>query len=283
MSTAGSENQLIKEEPPTHGGMPGWAAQPFRNLSEQVQRQWHLLQLSIRGISQMTLLPRIVEFLAEGNRQEDKATAKQSLEAARRQANLAQREIDEGFPILHAYAALGLWSSLEAAVRLFLARWLQNRKGARAVDAIRKMKVRIGEYESLDGEERFFYILDRLEQEVSAPLRSGINRFEAILEPFGLSGEVDESVQRDLFELSQVRNALMHRAGRVDLALVESCPWLGLEAGTALALNHDAITRYSNAVMEYTVELLSRLGKVFGVDIAQLKSSSSSSRSEQPA
>src|SRR5262249_16660591 len=147
---------------------------------------------------------------------------KEMMDRANKEAELAQREIDQEFPLLRAQAAIALWSALEACVRLFVARWLQNHKPAMEVDAIQKLRVKIEEYERLEGEDRFFYILDRLEQELSTPLRSGVIKFEAILEPFGLSGTVEQRVRRDIFELNQVRNALMHRGGFADRRLIDA-------------------------------------------------------------
>ncbi|QJW94913.1 hypothetical protein [Frigoriglobus tundricola] len=91
-------------------------------------------------------------------------------------------------------------------MRLFLARWLENEPSAFDSDAVQKLKVRICDYEKLQGEERYFFILDRIEQETVAPLKVGVKRYEVLLEQFGLSGSVEAGVQRDLFELNQVRN-----------------------------------------------------------------------------
>jgi hypothetical protein len=253
---------------------PAWAFQPFKDFGDQVVRQYELLQLSKMGIDGIRGLPRLVEVLAKNDHTRDDAAKQHRLENAQQQAELAQREVDEGFPLLHAYAALAMWSSLEASVRLFLARWLEHSKGALEVKAVQKLRVRIGEYESLKGEDRFFYILDLLEQDTAAPFRAGITRFEAILKPFGLSGAVDDEVQRDLFELNQIRNVLMHRGGRVDRRLVEACPWQGLMVGQQVIIDNHAIERYFHAVARYGDELLQRVEEYFAAELDRSSESS---------
>lgn len=136
------------------------------------------------------------------------------MKSANKEAELARRELNDEFPLLHAQTTIALWSALEAAIRLVLVRWLQNYKQAMEVEEIQKLRVRIGEYERLEGEDRFSYILDRLEQELAAPLKAGSTRFELLLNPFSLSRPVDKDVRRNLFELNQIRNVLVHLVKR---------------------------------------------------------------------
>jgi hypothetical protein len=68
--------------------------------------------------------------------------------------------------------------------------------------------------------------------------------------------------------LSQVRNCLMHRAGRTDRKLIDACPWLNLEMGHQVKVTHEAFRRYVNAVVWYTTDTICRIGERFGVDMA---------------
>jgi len=252
-------------------GAPQWATQPFRNFMEQTDRIGQLLNLSIKGISILRGMPKIVEVLAKIEKGSAKE-AKDSLESAKKEAELAQREVDEGFPLLHAQAAIALWSALEATVRLFIARWLQNYRQAMEVEIIQRLRVKIGDYERLEDEDRYFYILDRLDQELPAPLKRGITRFESLLAPFGLSGQVDEDVRRNLFELNHVRNSLVHRSGFADRRLINSCPWLKLTVGDRVKVNQEMLQNYFQSVIKYSTELIARIGEHFGVDMAEFRS-----------
>ena len=266
---AEKQQERSLEKPTT----PKWATRPFREFIDQAERLDQLLHLSMSGISMIRGVPKIVEVLAKV--EEDSGEhARQKIENAKREADLAQKEVDEGFPLLHAQTTIALWSALEATVRLFIVRWLQNYQPAMNVEVIQKLRVRIGEYERLEGEDRFFYILDRLEQELSAPLRSGVSRFESLLEPFGLAGAVDEDLRRNLFELNQVRNVLVHRSGVADRRLIESCPWLEVKVGDILKMRHDTTRRYFDSVMRYSTTLIVRIAEHFGVDMSEFRSSS---------
>lgn len=262
-----------KENSDKKPGAPKWATQPFRDFMDQTERLGHLLHLSMSGISMLRGVPKIVQVLAKVE-EDFSEEAHDRFENAKKEAELAHREVNDGFPLLHAQTTIALWSALEAAIRLFIVRWLQNYKQAMEVEEIQKLRVRIGEYERFEGEERFFYIIDRLEQELSAPLKTGIKRFELLLEPFGLSGPVDEDVSRNLFELNQIRNTLVHRSGFADRRLVDSCPWMKLRIGDPVKVNHEMIEQYFQSVTEYAVDLIARIGEHFGVDMSEYHSKS---------
>jgi hypothetical protein len=252
-------------------GAPKWATQPFRDFINQTERLGELLHLSMKGISMIRAVPKLVQALAKAQ-EELGEEANDRFERAKKEADLAHREVSDGFPLLHAQTAIALWSTLEATIRLFLVRWLQNYKQAMEVQAVQKLRVRIGEYERLEGEDRFFYIIDRLERELSVPLKTGITRFELLLEPFNLSGSIDEDVRRNLFEINEIRNTLVHRSGSADRRLIDSCPWLNLKVGDLVKIDHNMINRYFESVAKYGTELILRIGEFFGVDMEEFRS-----------
>lgn len=265
----------MDEQAAKKNGAPKWAMQPFSDLVESVGHLGQVLDMSIRGITAFQAMPQIVTAVAKAKGREEHEDTARELAKAESRAAFALREAENGFPVFNANTALSVWSQLEAGVRLFLARWLENEKAALDVEAVQRLKVKIGEYERLQGEDRYFYIIDRLEQETVAPLKCGVGRFEVILELFGLSGKVDPDVQRDLFELNQVRNCLLHRAGRADRRLVDACPWLGLEVGQQIKVPGEATQRYISSVLLYVTELVCRVGERFGVDMLDCRASRS--------
>jgi hypothetical protein len=179
---------------------------------------------------------------------------------------LAQREVDNDFPLLHEQATIALWSSLEALVRSFAAKWMEEVPAAWRTDAVKKLRVRVGDYESLEIADRCLWIVDLLDQDVGGPLRNGVTRFESLLEPFGLSGPVDQACQKALFELSQVRHALVHRSGIADRRLVDACPWLGLQPGDEMKVSHAMWRRYEQAIAQYVLELIQRIRVHHGLE-----------------
>jgi hypothetical protein len=250
-------------------GMPSWASQPFKDYLDQLERTWMLLHLSSKGISLLRGIPRTIEVLNEVDKERygDEERMKRAVE----EAELAQKELDDGFPLLHSQFVVSLWSSMESLVRLFVARLLQNHKPAMDNKVIQRLQVKIGEYERLEGDDRYFYIVDKLEQELSTPLKSGVTRFEILLEPFGLSGPVKDEIRQDLFELNQVRNVVVHRSGIADRRFIDACPWLELKVGDKFNVQYPYSKRYFKASQKYVLLLIVRMGEYFGVNMDKFK------------
>ena len=182
-------------------------------------------------------------------------------------AKLAQNEVDNDFPLLHAQFTIQLWGSLEALVLTFLRAWLSEVPDAKTRDQIRNLRIRVGEYESLGSDERNMYILDLLEDSVGSRKRPGIGRFETLLDTFGLSAAVDETTRRDLLKLYYVRNVLVHKRGLADRRFIDGCPWLGMTLGQPVIINHSCWERYYVATLRYAKELAERVRVHFGSPI----------------
>ncbi len=99
---------------------------------------------------------------------------------------------------------------------------------------------------------------------MGAELRAGVSRFEPLLELVGLGRPTEEDVKRSVFELSQVRHVLVHRAGHADARLVERCPWLGVNVGQRLHVTKERYAKYRDAVFEYVTHILNKLTEVYG-------------------
>jgi hypothetical protein len=243
--------------------MPFWAVSDFRSFLDKNERLQHVLRLSINGIHMIRARPQALKALAAHDNTLTEAEDK--IRQAEADKDLAQREVEHDFPLLHEQATIALWSSLEALVRSFLATWLANKPDAWEVDAVKKLKVKVGDYMSLEALERSLWIVDLIDQEVGGPFRLGVTRFESILQPFGLAGEVDDRCQKALFELSQVRHVLVHRSGVVDKRFADACPWLALKPGQHLLVSHKMWRTYNEALASYVLELIQRVRVHFGL------------------
>ena len=99
--------------------LPDWAMAPFFPFLEHIQEIGRLLHLSMRGISSLRARPQVEEVLAQA----DKFMAKYGgveqpsregrLQKAQEEAHLAQTEVDNDFPQLHAQAVIAGWGALE--------------------------------------------------------------------------------------------------------------------------------------------------------------------------
>jgi hypothetical protein len=62
-----------------------------------------------------------------------------------------------------------------------------------------------------------------------------------------------------------MRNAIVHRGGKADRRLSESCPWLGLKVGDPIRVDHVKYGRYVEAAHKYLLECIQRTRVHFGV------------------
>jgi hypothetical protein len=246
--------------------LPTWASQPFSDILDHTVKLDKILHISMHGISLLRGIPKTIEVLRDTADEDEKdGYGEERLETARQEATLAQSEVDNGFPILHAQIIIALWSALESLVRTFLAAWLTNIADVKSCDELKKVKVKLGDYESLVGDDRNFYILDLLEDSMGTRRNPGIGRFEALLNAFGLSSNVEDEISKVLFELYHVRNVLVHRNAIADRKIVASCPWLNLSVGQTVTIAHQAYVSYYHAIDEYVLELIQRTRVYFGL------------------
>lgn len=246
---------------------PKWAMEPFKYFLNQTEYLSQILFLTIKGISVLRAMPQTVKAVAMAEDMQNDTDYENKLAEAEKSAKLAQMEIDREFPIVHAQAIVSLWSFLEALIHSFIVEWVRNNPQAFKFNEIHKLRIRLGEYEQLRDYERYNYIVELLEKDIAIGLRNGTTRFEALLKPFGLSGEIPENIRRDIYELGQVRNIIVHRAGVVDRELLDACPWLDLAFGDEIRVSHKMFKNYVIATHQYVTLIICRVGEYFDVDM----------------
>ena len=241
---------------------------PFKNYLEQIGYLTEFLELTQQGISVLRAMPKIVKVVAHAEGESRGSEYEKKLEIAEKSADLADRELATGFPILHSQVTVSLWGYLEALIKDFVTEWLMNEPSSFQVAELQKLKIKLGMYEQLEGYYRYNYIVELLENEVAAGLRNGTTRFEAMLKPFGLEGEVPKDIKRDIYELGQVRNIIVHRSGIADRQMLSACPWLDLTPGQTVQVSPKMFDRYLNATTNYVTLLIYRIGEHFGADMS---------------
>ena len=239
-----------------------WARPPFERCIDYIHEADRLLYLCIQGLSHVSRMPALAKALADL----DDASADAPLGPEKQRdldeidacARFAQEEIDKKFPVLHAHTSIALWAALEALVEDLAMAWLLNEPDVLSHDQFARLRVTLAEYERLDKQDRMSFLVKELARSTNADFKLGIGRFEVLLEPLGLAGAIDDDVKRMLFELSQVRNVLVHRAGIVDRRFKEACPWIHVEIGSKLRIDHESYVRYYSAVYDYILCLINR-------------------------
>lgn len=245
----------------------------FQQYFDHITQLDKVIQLSILGLIRVAgsvplaeALEKLPRWILYDDDAEEGADEKLDLELMKEQAAFAQAEVESDFPILHANALVSQWGALEALVTNLAVRRIKIKRSILQQDVFAKLKIPFAEFERLDEDDRLQLLIQEVSRESGAIFRSGVARFEKILSTVGLAGTVDDETKRTLFELSQVRNVLVHRLGIADRRLLEACPWLDLKRGDRLAISHDDYLRYRNSVGDYVGNLIERAGGLYGIE-----------------
>lgn len=265
-------SQHNKEDAAPKIGAPKWASEPFERYFKETETLFDLLRLSQTGISLLRGIPKTIEVLAKYSDEVDPSN-EERLEVAKREAKLAQKEIDEGFPLLHNQALITAWTLLESTVKSYVINWIRYNPDAIKIDSIGKIKIELGDYLQLNEDDRPQYIFEIFEREIGRAEPMGFKRFEKILAPFGMSGPVSEQISQDLYTTANLRNALVHRSAVVDYQLLRKCPYLEMKVGDQIKVSPKQLRTLSNSMHSYVILLICRSGELFGVDMSKERDS----------
>jgi hypothetical protein len=167
------------------------------------------------------------------------------------------------FPFLHSLAAFRLWAILEASVEDFARELLVDHPELRERPEFVRLEGALVPFVTASPDRQADILLTHLEERVSAPLKTGVGRFESLLAACGLGGGVCDSVRRVLLELSEVRNVVAHCNGKADGRLLQRCPWFSARENETILLTFLHFERYVTAAHWYLVELSRRYLQMF--------------------
>lgn len=244
---------------------PHWAIHPFEDALTWIHETATLRTLAVRGITLVRAIPPLVDALEQLHGDEATPPLAQlpDLHQTRQEAELAERELDHNFPLLHSQGVIALWATLEAMHHNLLANWLMHVKGARELAEVRAIHIPAALERPVEEQDRWLYVVGKLEHRAGARQMEGVSRFEVLLDLFGLEGAVETRLRRDLLELQQIRDALVHRRGLADRKLLEICPWLEYPITSRINIHRDDFERYFASVADYITNLIYRVGRHF--------------------
>jgi hypothetical protein len=245
--------------------LKAWAAQPFEYVVAYLRETAEFAEAVTFGLANTGRLALAEELFQELERRDPNLAFEEASESAahlkrlREKAERAEKQIKDGLPLLHSQMAIGIWSVLEAALDDFVVAWLTNVPAALEADELSKIKVPAALFELMERPARMQYLLEEYKRNLRSDSKLGVERFESLLKPLGLSGAVAEDTRKDIFELSQIRNAILHRASRADQKLIEACPWLNLEPGNRVVVTRADSDRFVRSVTDYLKTVIKRL------------------------
>lgn len=169
--------------------------------------------------------------------------------------NFATREIEKGHPYLFSLVCVKSCSILEAAVDSIVVDLFKSFKHEEQSQKLLEMKGPLLPFLNASDDERAAFLRETLMRNIGADLKVGIGRFEAPLSELGLGGFVTSNVRRTLLELTEMRNAIVHRSGKVDNRLLKRCAWLSIKVDDSIFLGLVDYYRYTLAAQWYLIEL----------------------------
>jgi hypothetical protein len=247
--------------------VPRYAAKPLLRFLAYWKESTKLLHSAMRGISMMRAMPNTLAVLIKTrppNEHTDPDKDAQEIAEAKEAAAFAEKECKSEFPLMHAHTLVGCWGALQASVEDMLIGILLNEPGILGSKVFAKIRIPLAEFQVSEEDERMRIVIDELKR--GHGRRQGIDFFELMLQPFGLSGEVESETRKLFWEMHHVRNAIVHRNSFADRRLSHSCPWMGIEPGTRVVVSHNDLARYGGAMCRYVTDLARRLARRYDVN-----------------
>jgi hypothetical protein len=250
--------------------IPDYAYDPLSRCLDNLLNMLVMLRLTSQGMgivaNRPMMVQRVIDLTTEAGKEVTKEM-KADLETATKDAAFAENERRNEFPFMHASTLVAAWGSLEAGIEDMLVGISLNEPEVLQKDEFMKIRIPLARFEALEKEERIRFLVGEVERMLTAPAIQGVDTFEKVLQLFGLSGEVRETVKKVLWEMNHMRNVIVHRDSHADLRLIQACPWIKLKVGDRTLINYDKYALYHDAVYEYIKILLRRLSKRYDVSI----------------
>lgn len=225
----------------------GCLLEPYKAWGEYSDATEALVHLTHEGFRHVSIHPELRRLLGYTD---------EEIEGDKRKAAIANREIEAGFPTLHAHALLGLWGAFERLVEDIFVALIATRPDMLEGERFTKVKLPMRAALS-SGEERANAVLYEVTRNAAAPKKLGVNQFEDLLAYVSLSGVVPENVKDSVFVAQQVRHVWAHRGGTADAQFVERCPDRA-KVGEKLMMGMAEFSRYMHGLHMYGWIIMSR-------------------------
>ena len=227
----------------------------FEGLVDYVEETDRLLEITTRAFLLTTGLGSLAKVL---NKDE------QTVAHFEKTEQLAAEEVKNGFPLLYSHSVVALWSALEAVIPRFCVDWLMC--FPHFLEGKSFAKVSLAASSAILGDKRTIMeeVVQTLDQVTHSPLRVGVGRFDLLLNAVGISIAHEEDRRRTLFELSKVRNIIVHQAGKADKKFASECPWMNVVPSTRVVIDEERYHSYAHAVLTYSANIAEKADEIAG-------------------
>lgn len=235
--------------------------EPATSLVTYVLDERRLANITERGlymIGQMDWLLRLAEEKVRPEDAKSREAIKGLIEIANSDAPFATDEYEAGCPKTYAHHMGALWGAIESALEQLLVNHLLFVPSAAGLVAVSprgltRSKIKTGDEDEARATVRRWGSTLQPPTALAGPLE--------MLERFSFRVEAPADVVRQVNELAELRNVILHRAGVVDARFVKKCPGAPWAQGETVRLNETATRGYFDAAGEFALALVTAATK----------------------
>jgi hypothetical protein len=173
----------------------------------------------------------------------------------------AKTHLNTEFPYLFGLAAVRLWTTLEATMNDVLIGVLLHDDCWKKSKKTRRIRGALVSFSEMTDADKMRLILSELSREDGIVNKSGVDRFDALLDSLGIAGHAHAAISKRLKWLAETRHILVHRRGIVDAKFKERCPWVDVKVRDTYVVKPRPFQLAKYALLSYTGDVAQRLGK----------------------
>jgi hypothetical protein len=233
----------------------GWLFGPPASLLTYVldeRRLANIMERSLHLIGQMDWLLTIAKEKIKPGDEKYIETFDGLIEIARSDAGFANQEYNAGCPNVYAHHVVALWGAIESTVEQIAINHILVVPAAAKL--IAKVAPSLAGKIAVDSED------DAREAyrcwEFKTIAKDAVGKAMEMLRVFQFLVTLADEKRRDLNELSELRNVLVHRNSVIDARFLNKCDWTEWKLGDTVQLNEIRTRRYFDAAGDFAMALV---------------------------
>lgn len=235
---------------------------PEWSIDREIGRLLDFHTIAVTGIGAAGGEPELLRALRDVQRGREGTLSDEDwskkIDQADKKKTIAEQHAESGFSYLYELMLVKFWSILEAGVEEIAVECLKRPDECKDANLLRSIKGPLLEFASASVDQRAEFLYSEIKVTTRSALKVGVGVFEAVLEPLGMAGSVDELTRKLVLELQQKRHVFVHRRGVADKRFVDACPFLDYEIGQPIVVDQKSVWKLGIGVGLYNFELQKR-------------------------
>jgi hypothetical protein len=232
----------------------GWLLTPAANLIQFLIDEMVISSVTQRALMNVNMMPLLLEAVRSYAPNAPKKSFQQMIDLCGQDIPFAKKEQDSGFATIFSHSAVTTWGAIETTIEHILVNHLSRVDGADRL-------VRESAPNLRDRTLRFTTVREvrtairQWEGALPTELSSAVDRAIHMLKAFSIELALGADDVRNLSELAEIRNVLLHQAGSADQRFVDKCPWYRAKVGDKLCVTYEMMQRYFDAAGAFSKAL----------------------------